>query len=344
MAHYDIKYNPSLVPQTNATQKGNVEISYPGPVDYTQGGWYGGYDDTNSYIVLSDTDSTSLVGRSTAGGEGTAVSGAATFWKVNNTNPAVLSLINRLPGSPGNFANAADAKAWIDSNSAYGVVEGEPAPPIKSLSFNGTQGTQLDVLGTTTDWALGKNGTIEWWQKTAPSNTFPGGGFNGGIISQGSGAGSNHGIDLFQAGGINTQLGGNTAAWPDPPGNVWSHIAVTLVPSAGGGGANAHVYINGVEQNLIAGYSDSNLTNGSEILRIGCRIPNVNYQNWTGLITNLHINTQTLYSGTFTPAIRTLPIAGTVLLLAATNPLIDIGPSSHTTTGNVAVVADGPEI
>ena len=52
-----------------------------------------------------------------------------------------------------------------------------PPPPIlKSLSFNGTQGTQLDILGTTTDWALGVNGTIEWWQKTAASSTFPGGG------------------------------------------------------------------------------------------------------------------------------------------------------------------------
>lgn len=128
MAHYDIKYNPSLVPQTNATQKGNVEISYPGPVDYTQGGWYGGYNDTNSYIVLSDTTSTSLSGRSTGGGLGIAPSNAATFWKVNKDDTSILNLINRLPGSPSNFSTAANAMSWVNANPDYGLVEGSAGP------------------------------------------------------------------------------------------------------------------------------------------------------------------------------------------------------------------------
>lgn len=195
-----------------------------------------------------------------------------------------------------------------------------PPPPLKSLSFNGTQDTQLDILGTTTDWALGQHGTIEWWQKTA-AGPFPGG-FNGGIISQGAGAGNNNGIDIFETSGINTGLGGNQAYWPDPPADVWSHVAVTLVPT--GGGAIARVYFNGVEQSLVTGYSDSNCVNGADILHIGCRIPSVGYQNWTGLITNLHISTATLYTGTFTPTIRTAPTTGTVLLLDSTNPLVDL--------------------
>jgi hypothetical protein len=222
-----------------------------------------------------------------------------------------------------------------------GISLSVPLPPSKSLSFNGTQGTQLDILGTTTDWALGVNGTIEWWQKTAASSTFPGG-FNGGIISQGGGAGQNNGIDIFQAGGMNTGMGGNTGAWPDPTPDVWTHIAVTLVPS--GGGAYGHVYFNGVEQTLTGGYSDSNLRNGSEILHIGCRIPDVPYQNWTGLLTNLHINTQVLYTGNFTPAIRRGPVAGTVLLLDVSNPLVDLSASAHSTTGTVVVVVDGPVV
>ena len=217
-----------------------------------------------------------------------------------------------------------------------------PPPPPRSLSFNGTQGTQLDILGTTTDWALGTSGTIEWWQKTAASSTFPGGGFNGGIISQGAGAGDGNGIDLFQAGGMNTDLGANTGAWPDPPPNVWSHIAVTLVPS--GGGAQAHLYINGIAQTLIAGYGDSNLRNSTDILHIGCRIPDVGFQNWTGLITNIHINTQTLYNGNFTPTIRRVPITGSVLLLSSDNPLVDKSASAHPTSGNVTLVYDGPVI
>jgi hypothetical protein len=217
-----------------------------------------------------------------------------------------------------------------------------PPLPLKSLSFNGTQGTQLDILGTTSDWALGVNGTIEWWQKAAASSTFPGGGFNGGIISQGDGAGQNGGLDIFQAGGMNTGMGGNTAAWPDPAPDVWSHIAVTIIPNGGGG--TSHVYFNGVEQTITGGYSDANLLNGNEILHIGCRIPEVGYQNWTGLITNLHISTATLYTDTFTPTIRTTPTTGTVLLLDSTNPLVDLGPHSHATTGTTVVVVDGPTI
>jgi len=215
------------------------------------------------------------------------------------------------------------------------------APILKSLSFNGTQGTQLDILGTTTDWALGLNGTIEWWQKGIDT-TSNGGSWNGGIISQGAGAGADNGIDIYQVNGMSLGLGANNSAWPEPTAGEWAHLAAVLVPS--GGGAFAKLYINGVLQTQLQGYSDSNLRNAADILHIGCRITDVNYQNWTGLITNLHINTQTLYTGNFTPIVRTTPIAGTVLLLDVTNPLVDIGPHSHPTTGSAVVVIDGPVI
>jgi len=198
-----------------------------------------------------------------------------------------------------------------------------PPPPIlKSLSFNGTQDTQLDILGATGDWALGQHGTIEWWQKGIDSTAGNGGVFVGGIISQGGGAGQNHGIDIFQANGMAVGLGGNTSQWLDPPAGVWSHIAVTISPAGGGG--TARLFINGVEQTRITGYTDTNCVNGADILHIGCRIPGVNYQNWTGLINNLHINNTNLYTGTFTPTVRTVPITGTVLLLDSTNPLVDL--------------------
>lgn len=213
-----------------------------------------------------------------------------------------------------------------------------PPPPPQSLSFNGTPDTYLDVLGTTADWALGQHGTIEWWQKTA-AGPF-GGGFNGGILSQGAGAGQNHGIDIFETSGINTILGSNTGSWPNPPVGVWSHVAVTISPAGVGG--NMQLYIDGVAQSLTGGYGDTNCINGADILHIGCRIPGVNYQNWTGLINNLHINNTTLYTGTFTPTVRTVPITGTVLLLDSTNPLVDLSTSGHTTSGNVTVVLDGP--
>jgi len=225
--------------------------------------------------------------------------------------------------------------ATIQNLNVY--VPPPPPPVLQSLSFNGTQNTYLDVLGNTTDWALGQHGTIEWWQKTA-AGPFPGG-FNGGIISQGAGAGDSNGIDIFETSGIATCLGGNQAYWPDPPAGVWSHVAVTISPVGGGG--TSQLYINGVARSLVGGYPDTNCINGADILHIGCRIPGVNYQNWTGLITNIHVNTNTLYSGNFTPTIITAPVSGSVLLLTADDILVD-KTGRHTTTGAVTVVVDAP--
>jgi hypothetical protein len=214
------------------------------------------------------------------------------------------------------------------------------SPPVfaKSLSFNGTQGTQLDVLGNTADWAMGIAGTIEWWQKGIDS-VSNGGIWVGGIFSQGVGAGQGNGIDIFQVNGLSVGMGGNDSAWPEPAAGEWSHVAVTVVPTGSGG--TAHLYINGVAQGLLTGYTDSNLRDSTGILHIGCRIPDVNYQNWTGLITNIHINTSVLYTGNFTPTIQTTPIAGSVLLLTADDILVD-KTGRHTTTGSVILANDAP--
>jgi hypothetical protein len=59
------------------------------------------------------------------------------------------------------------------------------------------------------------------------------------------------------------------------------------------------------------------------------------------LITNIHINTNVLYTGNFTPTIITAPIAGSVLLLTANDILVD-KTGRHTTTGAVTVVIDAP--
>jgi hypothetical protein len=125
MAHYDIKFSPGFA-QAGSTQEGNSIISKPGPVDYTEGGWYGGFNDGGSYLVVSDTDSTSLYGRSTANGTGgTADVNMPTFWKVPKNDTSILNLINRLPGSPGNFTSAADAKNWVQNTPGYGLVTGQ---------------------------------------------------------------------------------------------------------------------------------------------------------------------------------------------------------------------------
>ena len=221
-----------------------------------------------------------------------------------------------------NYALTANAVALQYNNTAarYGrsLVS-------QSLSFNGTQHHELFVNGSPNDWALGTSGTIEWWEKISNTASSYFGNFNGGILvqgDQGDGLGSN-GIDIFAAGapgtGINANVGGNvTTTWPEITTGTWIHIAMTIDSGL------QQFYYNGIAQTQTDGNRSVNLQNALDTLRVGNRVPNANYQNFTGLISNLHISTATLYTGEFTPMIRTTATTGTVLLLSYTNPLVDL--------------------
>lgn len=221
-----------------------------------------------------------------------------------------------------NYAiTATSVLSYYNSTAArYGQ---SPAP--QSLSFNGTQGQPLFVNGNTGDWALGTNGTIEWWEKISSTASSYYGNFNGGILVQGNagtGLGAN-GIDIFAAGapgtGINSNVGGNiTTSWPELTTGTWVHVAMSISSGL------QQFYYNGVAQTQTDGNRSVNLQNALDTLRVGNRVPNQNYQNFTGLISNLHISTATLYTDTFTPMIRTATTTGTVLLLDYTNPLVDL--------------------
>ena len=202
----------------------------------------------------------------------------------------------------------------------YGLT---PAP--QSLLFNGTQGQPLFVNGSPSDWALGTNGTIEWWEKIDRTAVSFGGNFNGGILvqgNQGTGLGAN-GIDIFAAGttgtGINSNVGGNvTTSWPELTTGTWVHVAMAIDSGL------QQYYYNGIAQTQTDGNRSVNLQNALDTLRVGNRVPDANYQNFTGLISNLHISTATLYTGNFTPMIRTATTTGTVLLLDYYNPTVDL--------------------
>jgi hypothetical protein len=211
------------------------------------------------------------------------------------------------------------------------------SPVIQSLLFNGTQGQPLFVNGNTGDWALGTNGTIEWWQKTSKNSNDFGGNFNGGIIVQGNSGGSG-GLDIFNAGGfLDVGLGGGGVQpyVTEPNTGTWVHVALSFAPNPSNlnVGLN-HVYFNGVEQSL--NNTSVALSNSTDTLRLGNRVPGANYQNWTGQISNLHISTATLYTDTFTPMIRTTATTGTVLLLDYYNPTVDL---SYYELNNVAVAS-----
>jgi hypothetical protein len=198
-------------------------------------------------------------------------------------------------------------------------------PVAQSLLFNGTQGQPLFVNGNTGDWALGTNGTIEWWEKISSTASSYFGNFNGGILAQGNaGAGlGTNGIDIFAAGapgtGINSNVGGDiTTSWPELTTGTWIHVAMSISSGL------QQFYYNGVAQNQTDGNRGVNLRNALDTLRVGNRVPGANYQNFTGLISNLHISTATLYTDNFISTIRTTATTGTVLLLDCYNPTVDL--------------------
>jgi hypothetical protein len=120
---YDVEYNPSLAPIAGAKQSAKLAVA-TGVPDYTVGTWYGGVNNDYRYIIVSDTTSDNLVGAGTGGGTGApAAADSPLFWSSDDLSDAsLISTINRLPGSPGNFTDVATAKNWISTSGIYGIL------------------------------------------------------------------------------------------------------------------------------------------------------------------------------------------------------------------------------
>ena len=126
----EVEYNPSLTPVTGAVQIDNILIATGSP-DFSTGNWVGGVDDSDGYVIVGDTTSSNLAGWGTGGGTGVAQPNTPTFWKATGrTDNALIALVNKLPGSAGNYANINDALSFLTS-SPFGVINytGGGAPP-----------------------------------------------------------------------------------------------------------------------------------------------------------------------------------------------------------------------
>ena len=262
-----------------------------------------------------------------------------------NSQPFVIGAYANQYGASDYFAGSmGEVKMWnfaaTDSDVAneYNNTVSRYIRTSGSFSFSGVTDQYITVDGTTTDWAMGKTGTFEWWEKSNIANIGQSGDHQfGGLLVQGN-AGGSSGVDIFQKPGINTHFGNNSGLWPEPSTSTWVHMAVTLVDT-GGAGAAIHVYYDGVEQTLVTGQNDALLSNSTDALHIGTRVPGANYQNWVGLITNIHISTATLYTGNFTPTIRTTLTTGTVFLMNSAHPLVDV-TGRHTISGGIYELSD----
>ena len=121
---------------------GNVALVTGDTVSYNEGAWVGGVDNSDGYVIIGDTDTSGLIGRTTGGGTGVVTEMVPTFWKSNGlTDADFIELVNRIPGSPGIFVTAQDARNWLNSQDKF-IVSND-------YSTGGGGGTLGDYLLST---------------------------------------------------------------------------------------------------------------------------------------------------------------------------------------------------
>jgi hypothetical protein len=119
MSRPDVKYTggSSL---TGSIVQGVLAVSVEN-ADYSEGGWYGGVEDSDGYVVGTGTNTIGITGNLDTTGS-PVINDAPTFWKsAGRTDQALIDIINQLPGSPNGFTDITAARAWMLSNN-YGII------------------------------------------------------------------------------------------------------------------------------------------------------------------------------------------------------------------------------
>jgi hypothetical protein len=234
------------------------------------------------------------------------------------------------------------------SNSAHTLVNGSVAtseyyPPTiqltsgSSLAFNGTDNRHVVVSGSQTDWNLGANWTMEWWQKIPVEVD----GFLS-VLCQDANVDPYTGIDVFVNAGNIKLFNGNMQFYESPraPRGRWNHIAVQK------NGTTVKGFINGYQVEVLStGGFNSNIVPSSPLnLVIGSRTNNGGTdfygQYFNGQLANIRISNVARYTGTFIPPTTVVTDANTKLALDGSTyaMLDDVSASNHTITQNGAVV------
>lgn len=119
MSRPDVKYSGGQL-LTESVVQGVLAVS-TGNSDYSEGGWYGGVEDSDGYVVATATNILGIAGDLDTTGN-PLLTNAPTFWKAaGRTDQDLIDIVNQLPGSPNGFTNAADARLWL-SNNNFGIV------------------------------------------------------------------------------------------------------------------------------------------------------------------------------------------------------------------------------
>jgi len=163
-----------------------------------------------------------------------------------------------------------------------------------ALGFNGVDNRHVIVADNLSDWNLGDNWTIEWWQKIPAEAS----GFLS-VLCQDANVPTYSGIDVFiNAGNICMFNGNFTVAESPATRGEWNHIAIQK------NGTTLAAYINGVSRTVggshpgtIAPSSPLNVCIGSRTYDGGA---NFYGQLFNGQLANIRISNIARYSGTFT--------------------------------------------
>lgn len=206
-----------------------------------------------------------------------------------------------------------------------------------ALGFNGTDNRHVIVAGNQSDWNLGNNWTIEWWQKIPE-------GVDGflSVLCQDANVPTYSGIDVFvNAGSIQMFNAGLQFSEAPATRGQWNHIAIQKNSATG----LITAYINGLQRAVsgshpgtIAPSSPMNVCIGSRTYDGGA---NFYGQYFNGQLANIRISNTARYSGPFIVPTTVVTDAGTVLALDGSTGsggmLVDES-SQHTITNNGATI------
>lgn len=156
---------------------GNIAVDGTGTGDYSLASFVGGVlgtYDSNGYVIISDTTTAGVVGRTTGGNtEGPASANTPTFW-VSPTKDDVgfLFLVNKLPARSGQtpFTTGSDAKTWLNNNGYWTSYTSSIITTDLSLmldagdltSYSGTGLTWSDISGNNNHVTMVNSSSINW--------------------------------------------------------------------------------------------------------------------------------------------------------------------------------------
>ena len=197
-----------------------------------------------------------------------------------------------------------------------------------SLGFNGTDEHYVRISDNTSDWNLGDNYTVEWWEKCVDATGYRG------VLAQDSNSENLLGFDIWHNAGSVRLWNGRKNFYEPTPGQ-WNHIAI----QKNGSGSLVAVYVNGAGAAVYTGTEHpGTLTNGSLDLIVGARTLDGGAtfypQYFKGQIADIRISNVARYNLNFNPP-EALVVDANVKL-ALSGELDDLSSRNHTITNNGA--------